>query len=787
MPDRNKDENSTCNIRDDASNLSNTSERLLPDGIVAEQSTVSKFTQKPARIDLGSNDSSPCFQHREVGPRGIGRYRRCPAPNEKAAGLTRLWSGDGRNAARISIDIRSDMNPTIFLSYSLTKVADAGVVKKLLFEIRSCLTEAEWGISDPLESATNENEGIRERVASHIYIADAVFAECSMAVPNVVFEVGFARALRYPLVLFVNKDVYTRGPEQIQSYLKLMGLNPNNPLPTDFGDIEYFEYSDEIKEDTGADHFRRQLTRLMGRLEAGVLSGGSRLLRRSSVSFQKECLDSFVLFRNDHPFVRFLAGWNVQLLADLRQRGRYVFEIDSTYYQACLSTFQSLTSRSVRAIADLTDTTEAFWLSSTPDVLKTSVKERLFVVDWREFFDSTRFNQLCAFLRMQAALTQEYSVRLVLSSSVQALQSPHHFGEIGLGYHLLLMSPDVVGGYVKRERQRLLHVESNAGLYDRAVHFYTAVRERSFQIEPKWTNEQIRRAWMKNDGVGFWNPDWHEVENRSDDYFRHYDIHIRFWIPFYDQLIRQTAAIVQGEIARLMRTDQRSLEILEVGFGTGALTRPLLGWIQNLNQPFRIMSKPLPIARYTGVDRAMPMCDLLNREFRDAVRGGECTFTNGIALEGLDMAVGDGSSFSVICGSLVLHDLFSGNGTSPVEVFKGFRRFLRPNGSLIFADAFFSDANKGAQLEVWRRRMMDNGLLKEEVEVFLGSNPEMIEAVSFDKVRTYAGEAGFDFDDPGPLPAPGASWPFRVIVLRVKSDQGSKVQPFPRRVAGRLR
>ena len=69
---------------------------------------------------------------------------------------------------------------------------------------------------------------------------------------------------------------------------------------------------------------------------------------------------------------------------------------------------------------------------------------------------------------------------------------------------------------------------------------------------------------MHTNKVGLWNPGWEQVEFRTHDYFSNYDIHIRFWIPPYDQLIAQTIAIVEGEIARIMRGSTNHLTLLEI-------------------------------------------------------------------------------------------------------------------------------------------------------------------------------------------------------------------------------
>ena len=151
------------------------------------------------------------------------------------------------------------MNPTIFLSYSKTKSYDRDLTTHLISEIRNCLTSRRWDVHDPLAEEGGDVEGIREKVSSHLYNSDALFADCTMAVPNVMFEIGFARALRYPIVFFVNRDAFSSDEDSGHIWNLLAFVLIDLFLLT--WAIEYFEYSSKIK-----DYSKRRLFRSISML-----------------------------------------------------------------------------------------------------------------------------------------------------------------------------------------------------------------------------------------------------------------------------------------------------------------------------------------------------------------------------------------------------------------------------------------------------------------------------------------------------------------------------------------
>src|SRR4029079_7091899 len=101
------------------------------------------------------------------------------------------------------------------------------------------------------------------------------------------------------------------------------------------------------------------------------------------------------------------------------------------------------------AIADLSDETEEFWWRSDP--LKAT--ERIFLVSWKTFFVVNKLSELRKLLKEQS---QYYTVRI---GDAEELPLNRVFGNATQGHHLLLIGPDLVGGYVERDGRKFLRLE----------------------------------------------------------------------------------------------------------------------------------------------------------------------------------------------------------------------------------------------------------------------------------------------------------------------------------------
>ncbi|MEP7008991.1 MAG: class I SAM-dependent methyltransferase [Acidobacteriota bacterium] len=256
---------------------------------------------------------------------------------------------------------------------------------------------------------------------------------------------------------------------------------------------------------------------------------------------------------------------------------------------------------------------------------------------------------------------------------------------------------------------------------------------------------ELRRVWIERAKIGHWDSEWREVGLRSTEYFSDYEMNIRCWIPGYEHLIDMCAAAVETELLTLLVAHGGMPRVLEVGFGTGALSAKLVHWIGQVNTPFSLLGRPFPIGRFIGVDAAPQM---LSRIEETTIGGpySEAEFLHGKAFDEISEEVRMGAPFGVICGSLVLHDILG------EEASKTFGRFLEAakslltdEGTLVFADCF-ADSRPGIQdrqVRSWLESMLGIGLSQSVVEHFLSCNPEMVNPVSRQRVSEVAARFGF--------------------------------------------
>jgi hypothetical protein len=343
----------------------------------------------------------------------------------------------------------------------------------------------------------------------------------------------------------------------------------------------------------------------------------------------------------------------------------------------------------------------------------------------------------------------------------------HPIGPDAVGQHLLLVEPDVVGGYRNKRGRgggRQLVVQRDALQYATGVQFYNSIKQRAVLFDPNARVTDLRRELLARTGIGRWDPEWtSETEYRSPDYFDLYDRHIRCWIPLYNQMISDCASNVSREVLRIYSSSKRPVDLLEVGYGTGSLTLRLLPWIENINRPFSELDHPGPVHRYRGVDRA----ERMTRHAREVVEPDrrphlDIRLQRGVAWESIPP-----HRYDVVFGSLVMHFL---TGPDPTEetidrFFANCNEYTAEESSLVFADAFGADdeSQSARRVENWRQWMISHGMSPSDVETFLEGNSDMTKAASTRRLKAAAGRHGFRCD---------IHWvgrkdlPFEIIVLR---------------------
>jgi hypothetical protein len=650
--------------------------------------------------------------------------------------------------------------PKVFFSYSVEKSVNPPLVQRVLEEAKAATRARKWGIIDPMIDM-HLGQSVRDKVEIALLSSDACIVECTASVPNVMFETGFGRSLNYPIVFLISPE--TREDPRLQSYFEFIGLDKHRRLPADLGDIEYIIYPSKLDDAEEWTKFGEDLEKIMDFLGRS-LAPSARQLRSTAKLLMHETFRLLERHPTNHPMLRFFSGWQSQLTEEMIYGGDSVFEVDGIYYRRCIANLGDTGEAEIFAIADLSDETEEFWWRSDP--LKAT--ERIFLVSWKTFFVVNKLSELRKLLKEQS---QYYTVRI---GDAEELPLNRVFGNATQGHHLLLIGPDLVGGYVERDGRKFLRLERSETRYKEAKDLYDQVKRSTIVVNPAWSDSEIRSAWMNNKGIGRWNPDWESVANRGVDYTGKYDMHIRAWIPDYDRLISYCVSIAQSEVVRLIRGTKRRLRILEIGFGTGALTIPLVQWVDNLNRPFlKLEGEPI-VDLYVGVDESDSMRRILQREMSHGDFRTRYLLYEGTALDRLPGAAVNNAPFDLICGSLVFHDLIKDRPDRTLAgVLSRASQLLSPHGSLVLADPFTEedDQEREAQVKHWRQRMIGNGLAEGEVDSFIRHNPEMVKTVTMAQLVRHAPAHGFLPPELKPVPVTSELSPFKVLVLRKSGSE----------------
>jgi SAM-dependent methyltransferase len=669
----------------------------------------------------------------------------------------------------------------VFLSYTTTKAPDPRATGGAIARARDVLT-ARFGWR-PVDAMDADILSVSGKVRGALLESDCIIADVTSSSPNVMFEVGFASALGYPVILLLNFEAFET--ERFREYFAVLGHNPARPVAADLGDLEYVTFPAATAPDAAwrafEDELARRLERVREHFTPEVL-----LLRRSVRRFQAEVLEFMQRHRPSNPIVGFLAGRLHYSAAGLRAEGADVFLTLSQYYAEAMKAFAEADGdlAGVRALADLGQSAETIW-TGRDDPLAVRIRERIFVVPTARFFDADEMERLAGLIQSQRQLHE------VLVVQRERLADLAHPIEGGIGHDLLLMEPDVVGGYVLRPLGARdaphLYVVRSADVHRRAERHYAAVRARAFPVRDVGSGADLVRAWLAHSQVGTWRAEWSApVEHRPPGYFTGYDDNIRCWIPAYDEFIQQCADVVCHLLLERLRTTREPLRVLEIGCGTGALTEVLARWMEQLDAPHRKVGRPSAVQHLIAVDPASRMLratrERLRRSFADrtppfvSVESGRFPDSPPRAASAL--------RYDVICGSLVLHDLLAPPSLVPAppgraveEPHEAARRTLRklarllaPGGSLVFADILPEEhpARRARQLEAWRDWMREaRGLSDDAVEAFLAANRDMAEAHSTEALYGVARACSADAVESTNEEARGAAagLPFRVVSL----------------------
>lgn len=431
-------------------------------------------------------------------------------------------------------------------------------------------------------------------------------------------------------------------------------------------------------------------------------------------------------------FTGIYRGWLKQLNDEVQDGGDKMIEIDGDYYERCLPEFE-IESANIYAIADLTNDAEDFWFRMSPE--RGKVRERIFIINWFDFFDEKKLFRLANLFKKHSEI---YSVKVNnISSSLNKI----YLLKNRIGNHFFFSEPDFVGGYTLKENRKLLRVINNANSYRDAKSLYKQIDEKAIKYNPKWSGEDLRKEWISLNKIGSWDKNWDEiVEQRNPDYFINYDMHIRCWIPNYDDFILGTFHVIKHHTLNLFRESSNQLKILEIGYGTGALTRHILAWIELFEKPLRGTKNAV---RYYGLDRAKKqMFYSSHYNIKESKRFAQ--FYSGVAFTNLPPEVH--TKFDLVCASLVLHDLNTANPNPHFQkVLEELSKLVRSGGIVIFADLFWTNSTRdnNKRLETWKDYILKNLTLK-ETNQFLESNADMTNSLKESDAVRISKKFGFE-------------------------------------------
>lgn len=654
--------------------------------------------------------------------------------------------------------------PNVFFSYSRTNVAKRKLIDQLIRVAKEAVESIGWHVLDPL--AAKGRGGVRRKVLDSLIQADLVIADVSSSTPNVMFEVGFAQAREVPILFLVNlTELPEPGADVLKAYFASLPTDGGRPLPADLGDVEYLTYNKDLHFLDEKNCFRGELDALLKNLAESELASGSLSLRRMRYRLSFEIGGLTSRFAPNHPVLHYLVSRCENLLEEAEAGGKTTYLLDARNYSSCLPAFGNWAEEGALAIADLTDPTERFW-HTNPNPKSTKVTERIFLIDSTTFFENEKFSEIAEILRRQA---EEYDVYICDTAAMDKLNLP---GRVpgAVGRNFVLMAPDLVAVYTEEKEHLQVRFEVSKDQYKEVEHVYRSLRNVSVACSHDTKTPDLRSEWMHKREIGKWDRDWGIVDSRTERYFDDYEAHIRAWIPHYADLVSRCSALVMQQVIELIRQTQGKIRILEVGYGTGSLTKSLLARLDGFNLPYRDAGEQAPIEEFVGVDYSDRMREALMERLNNRSQLNiECNFL----VEDFWDYVNGGSragEFDLICGSLVLHDLVGGQGeTAVTESLRTVRHVLKEKGALVFADVFMPVKGTGAhdpQLRYWQKQMLRYGMRQDDIDLFFKHNKDMTETVTEQQLRAIANKEGFSQPQFHYSSPAAKKLPFRTLVLR---------------------
>ena len=456
-----------------------------------------------------------------------------------------------------------------------------------------------------------------------------------------------------------------------------------------------------------------------------------------------------------------LSGLVTSLRKGLIPEGRNILYLDTDFYPEILKL--AMEKDHIYAIADLTDETEKIW-DTIPDGEATAVKERTFLLPWNEFFHP---QYLSKFYDLAKLHQDFYDIKF---SHIPLVSIGREEFRDAIGNDLMVaLNSNVVCYYVLKGDRKLLKVIFDPVIADKAMKEYEWITRDAirFSKEKFGSFHELRENWIQINNFGVWVWKNKPVEDRGPKYVNYYDIHIRCWIWKYEELIINTIRALKSEI--LTRVEDGSTvqkKILEIGYGTGAVSIPAIHWISQLNKSFELKSADAKV-RYFGIDReGKLMKDILYSKLSGQIEPHR--FWKGIAWDDIPESLHT-VRFDIIVLSLVLHDIITDDPLAKFESFiANSIEYLCDNGVIIITDIFHTldPRRKEEEVVFWKNEMRQIGLSEAQIDTFFKYNMDMIDTIHREDAKDIVERYGLTLDVRNIPVVYGTISPFKIMMIR---------------------
>jgi SAM-dependent methyltransferase len=469
---------------------------------------------------------------------------------------------------------------------------------------------------------------------------------------------------------------------------------------------------------------------------------------------QSACLRVSEKKESTHPLIIMIGDFMVQLSGEIERES---VEIPSRYYVSCFSSLKAIESIEIYAIADLC-TGDENW-STGHETMWKNVKERVFHIHWEDMFSPALGELLIGLKKDEEQILQSgCKLKLITTLESSEINEKHPLDEKApVGKHLLIISDSLVGGYIsKNDGEKLYLQASRPNTLESSKEYYKRFQDLSIEIDINMAIKDIRNHWINKADIGKWNNAWNGKQERDRDYVEYYDQHILCWIADYPYLLNQSRVVVRNEISMFCKQKSESLNILELGCGTGKLTKMLFEDIKKLNNVV-----PNSVESFFVIDQSEQMLlktessidDLSNSLF-------ELKF-EWLKFDKKSENILD-KKFNVIVGTLIFHFLIGKDWDKKqiIDIFINLRdNWLSDSGCIIFGDIFFTKDIKSAQITYWKEFMKEQGMSLELVEMFFENNHDMVSSPDIGIIREVVQECDMKIEI---FEKPNAN-PFNVI------------------------